>query len=328
MKKNIVRYIALALLFHLVACSFFGTEIIEIPPQKPQIAIFAEIFNDKELNQSIILSRTRNLNEKIFWNVNKGDTIYFPQSSGYFINYIEFDSVLGARIKLTSNNLDVANFKQNDPFYKSFYESNIAALQEGSKCTLQVSAPNFDTIFGEQFVPKSAKLMNAKFTRNSFKSFKTGTLSELSLEFENHPNSVNYYAIDIYIKKTNRNDYYYFKPKLIKIDPNADTPEFLNSKNFNSKRYIWRIGIDLDGDFINNPNGDPNKPIPIDIVNIGIRFRSTNKDFNEYSKYRETVNNATDNLFGEPITPFSNIKNGVGIFIVSGKPDTMSVSIR
>jgi Domain of unknown function (DUF4249) len=327
MKNKIIKYFNVFIIVTHFSCSFFNDSIVEIPQEKSKIAVFAEIFNDEELPQTVILSRTRNLNEKIFWALNKGDTIFNLQG-GYSINYIEFDSVVGAKIKLTSDNLDVGTFNQTDPFYKAVYETNIKGLKVGNACKLQVSAPNFDTIFAEQTVPKSVKLYKAYFKRNSFKTLKTGTVSELFLEFDNNPTLINYYAIDIYIKKSFKGDYYYFKPKLIKLDPNADTPEFLSSKNFSTQRYTWRIGVDLDSDFINNPGGDPNKPIPSDIVNVGLRFRSTSKDFNEYAKYRETINNATDNIFGEPITPFSNIKNGYGVFIVSGKPDTLSVSIR
>jgi Domain of unknown function (DUF4249) len=326
MKKILIKYFNILMVFNLFSCSFFGEDIVEIPPQKSRIAMFAELFNDEESPQAVILSRTRNINETIFWSTAKGDTIF--TQFGFGINTIDFDSVSGAKIKLTSNNKTVGTFVQTDPFYKSFYESKIERLEAGDNCKLQVSAPNFDTVFAEQTVPKSIKLVKAYFKRNSFKSPQTGTVSELFIEFDNDPATINYYAADIYIRKTNRNDYLYVEPKLIKLDINATTPKFLSSKNFNTKRYVWRIGIDLDNDYNLTIDGILNKPIPKEIINLVVRFRSTSKDFNEYAKNLEAVKSARDNLFGEPITPFTNIKNGYGVFIVSGKADTVSVSLR
>ncbi len=327
MKKILAKYLNFFVVCNLFSCSFLGEDTVNIPPQKSRIAIFAELFNDEELDQLVILSRTRNLNEPIVWSTAKGDTI-FNQNGGYTINFIDFDSVLGAKIKLTSDNKDVAIFVQVDPFYKSVYGSKIERLETGSNCKLQVSAPDFDTVFAEQIVPKSVKLVKAYFKRNSFKSLQTGTLSELFLEFDNDPSAINYYAADVFVRQTNRSDYYYTEAKLIKLDQNADTPKFLSSKNFNTKRYVWRIGIDIDNDYNLAIDGIRNKPIPNNIINLAVRFRSTSKDFNEYAKNLEAVKSAKDNLFGEPITPFTNIKNGYGVFIVSGKADTMSVSLR
>ncbi len=328
MKKILIKYLCVLVISNLFSCSFLGEDIVEIPPQKSRIAMFAELFNDEESPQIVILSRTRNLNETIVWDTRKGDSVANLPGGSYYINPIDFDSVAGAKIKLTSNNKDVATFIQPDPFFKGIYESKMDRLEAGVSCKFQVSASNFDTVFAEQVVPKSVKLVNAYFKRNSFKSLQTGTVSELFLEFDNDPTTINYYVVDIAVKATSKNDYFYFVPKLIKLDPNADTPTFLSSKNFNIKRYIWRVGIDLNNDFAVYPDGDPSKPLPKEIINLGVRFRSTSKDFNEYAKNLEAVKSAKDNIFGEPITPFTNIKNGYGVFIISGKADTMSVSLR
>ena len=211
--------------------------------------MFAELFNDEESPQLVILSRTRNLNETIVWDTRKGDSVANLPGGSYYINPIDFDSVAGAKIKLTSNSKGVATFIQPDSFFKGIYESKIERLEAGASCKFQVSAPNFDTVFAEQTVPKSVKLFRAYFKRNSFKSPQTGTLSELFLEFDNDPATVNYYVADIYIRVANRNDYYYIEPKLIKLDVNTNSTKFLSSENFSTKRYIWRIGIDLDNDF-------------------------------------------------------------------------------
>jgi Domain of unknown function (DUF4249) len=328
MKKISIKYLSVLIVFNLFSCSFLGEEIIEIPPQKSRIAMFAELFNDEESPQLVILSRTRNLNETIFWDAKKGDSIRTTSAGSFYINSIDFDSVAGSKIKLTSNGRNVATFIQTDLAFKGIFESKIERLEAGANCKMQISAPNFDTVFAEQTVPKSVKLAKAYFKRNSFKSPQTGTLSELYLEFDNDAATSNYYVADVFVKLTDGNDFYYIEPRLIKLDVNASATKFLSSENFNTKRYVWRIGIDLDNDFRIYATGGSREAIPKNVINLVVKFRSTSKDFNEYAKNLEAVKSAKDNLFGEPITPFTNIKNGYGVFIVSGKADTVSVSLR
>ena len=326
MKNNKAKYVIAIMLLNLLSCSFLNTEVVEISPQKSKIAVFCEILNDEKWTQTIVLSRTRNIGQTFSWDFGGGDTL-FVGGNGAIINTcfianrcLEFDTVRGAKIKLLSNNIQVANFIQTDPYFKAFYSADSVRLKDGNKCQLQVSAPDFDTIFSEQSVPKTVKLVSAKFRRNSFQAPKSGLLNELVLEFDNDPSITNYYAVDIYIKKLTQNDYFYQRPNLVKIDPNSDTPQFISSKNFKANRYTWRIGVDL--------GIEASKPIPNDFLNMTIMFRSTSKDFNEYAKNLEVTKNAGDNLFGEPITPYTNIKNGYGVFVVSGKPDTLSIPIR
>lgn len=323
MKNNSIKYVNIIVILSLFSCGFFNEEIIEVSPQKSKIVIFAEIVSDSQWSQAIVLSRTRNLNQKFDFDFTYGDTIFVRPNGTAVLNtfpIILLDTVKGAKIKLSSQNMEVANFKQTDPFAKSFYEISNLNLREGELCKLQISAPDFDTVFAEQYVPESAKLSKVLFTRNSYQSIQSGTLSELILEFNNNTSTMNYYTVDIYIKKKEKGDFIYVRPNIIKIDPNADTPLFLNSNNFKGNRYAWRIGVDL--------GIETNKSIPTDFVDLLVVFRSTSKDYNEYAKNLEATKNANNNLFSEPITPFSNIKNGYGVFIVSGKPDTISVPIR
>jgi hypothetical protein len=328
MKKILIKYVGVLIVFNLFSCSFLGEDIVEIPPQKSRIAMFAELFNDEADPQLVILSRTRNLNQTIFWDSKKGDSVISIPGGSLYINPIDFDSVAGAKIKLTSNGRDVATFTQPDLAFKGIFGSKIERLEAGANCKIQIAAPNFDTVFAEQTVPKSVKLAKAYFKRNSFKSLQTGMISELFLEFDNDPATVNYYVADFFLKLADRNDFYYIEPRLIKLDLNASTTTFLSSENFNTKRYVWRIGIDLDNDFRIYAAGGSREAIPKNVINLVVKFRSTSKDFSEYAKNLEAVKNAKDNIFGEPITPFSNIKNGYGVFIVSGKADTISVSLR
>jgi Domain of unknown function (DUF4249) len=325
MKKNIVKYIALTSLLNFVSCGSFNGDIVKIEPQKSQIVVFAEVFNDEKWNQAIVLSRTRNFNQVFDFDFTYGDTVYVrPDSSVIYNNFFPpllLDTVKGAKIKLFSDSKVAADFTQTDPFLKSFYRISNLNLGTGSLCKLQISAPDFDTIFAEQSIPKSVKLLKASFIRNSYQSQKNGILSEVILDFDNDPSIINYYTVDIYIKKYGQAGFSYIKPNTIKIDLNADTPQFLSSKNFNSNRYSWRIGVDLGLEKINYP-------IPNDYVDMLIIFRSTSRDYIEYAKNLEATKNAGDNLFGEPITPYSNIKNGFGVFVVSGKPDSISLSIR
>jgi Domain of unknown function (DUF4249) len=249
--------------------------------------------------------------------------VYVRPDGKVIYNYfpVLLDTVKGAKIKLLSDNKEVANFQQTDPYLKSFYKISNLNLGTSTFCKLQISAPDYDTIYAEQPIPKSIKLEKASFQRNSYQSQKNGILSEIILDFDNNLKEINYYTVDIYIKKKEQAGYSFIRPNTIKIDPNSDTPQFISSKNFISSRYTWRIGVDLGLENIYSP-------IPDNYVNLLVIFRSTGRDYNEYAKNLEATKNANDNLFGEPITPFTNIKNGVGIFVVSGKPDTMSVSLR
>jgi Domain of unknown function (DUF4249) len=323
-----MKFINLILLIFLInSCDFTNYETIEIEPQKSQIVTFCEIYNDPNWdNQLVILSRTRNLNNTFKWDFGAGDTIFKSPDTIILNNCnilpdcINFDTVKGAKLQLWSNQKKIIDFKQIDPFFKNVYSKDSIKLKENEKYQLIISAPDFDTVTSEQQVPKTVKLINARFSRNSYQSPKNGTLNELVLQFDNDLSTENYYAVDVSLRKKTPNDVLYVKTNLIKIDANATTAGLLSSRNFNQKLYEWHIGIDL--------GIEADKPIPQDFINLKIKFRSTGKAFNEYSKNLEAANNAKDNLFGEPITPFSNMKGGFGVFIISGAPDTLTVSIR
>ena len=271
------------LLINFVSCSFFNTEVIEIEPQKSKIVVFCEIFNDESWFQTVVLSRTRNIGQAFRWDFDLDDTIGVGPNGAILNNgSIRFDTVNGAKIKLISDGMELTKFKQLDKFIKSFYSADSILLKEGSKCQLSVSSPDFDTIFSEQIVPKTVKLVSAKFKKNGFQSLKSGVLNLLELEFSNDPTTLNYYTVDVYSKILTSNDYYFQKTKTIKIDPNADTPEFISSKNFKASRYVWQIGVDFQDAF-----GDQT---PKYVQNIAIKFRSTSKEFTEYAKNREVIN--------------------------------------
>jgi hypothetical protein len=322
-----MKIIYFFLILFISSCDFSNYETIELEQKKSQIVTFCEIYNDPKWdNQLVILSRTRNVNNTFKWDFASGDTIFksidtiIRNNCNILPDCINFDTVKGAKLQLWENENRIVDFQQIDPFLKNVYSTNNIGIRENKVYQLKISAPDFDAVTSEQRVPKTVKLLSARFSRNSYQSTNNGTLNELILQFENDLSTENYYAVDVSLRKKSNKTIDFAKVKLIKIDPNATTARIIGSKNFNQKRYEWRIGVDLEL--------NPNSSIPPDFVDLKIKFRSTSKAFNDYITNVEAPVIVKDNIFAEPITPFTNIKNGFGVFVISGAPDTLTIPIR
>ncbi len=323
MKQKFVTVITASVVVFFMQCYKFD-EIVQIPSQPKKLVLFSEMFAGEDGFQYAIISRTRDLNQKIVWDFKQNDIIFKNKDTVVRnnVDFLEFDTVRGAKVVFQKNGEQERVFNQEDPFLKVFYTDYNLKLKGGDVCTLKVSAPGYETISAVQKVPNTVKLLSAKFVRNGYTSQNTGTLSVIELTFQDPPGEENFYYFDTaeLIKKDNLNQGTRFRGELfVKIDPNATTRRFINDRLFDGKLYKWRIGVSFQ---------TANQELPDEYEGYIIRFRSTVRDYEKYNQIIEARAASADNPFSEPITPFSNVSNGLGLFVVSGQADTVSVKFK
>jgi len=320
---------------------------LPIPSQKSKIVAYCEVTRDTLPTQWAIISRTTNLGA-IIWDFKKGDTLIYPfDTTFYFINHgdtvghvtqqypaivndgtNDYDYVKGAKAELfeaVGHKLYAEFYPsgflygQSTP-YKNFMWADSISPEEGKAYTLQISAPGYDTITSTQTAPRNVFLDRARFIKNGYSSATTGTLDVVELTFQDPSlGQANYYAANVFVH-TN----VLFNGSLIpslqqasltKIDPNATNERVISDMNFVGQQYVWRIGINLFGQ-------------DTGIVDLHVQFQSTTKDYNTYVQAQDAAQKASGDPFAEPITPFTNFKNGLGLFVITGKLDSLAIPIR
>jgi Domain of unknown function (DUF4249) len=328
------RFAVLCFFTFWQSCGFQQLEPIEIPPQPSRIVAFCELFNDPAREQFAVLSRTRNIGGPVDYDVQPGDTIFASPDRVVINPDLFFDYVPGATVELLKADTPVKTFWSADAFLKNFFVADTIPFISGQPYTLRVQAPGFETITATQTAPASVSLIGAKYSRNTFQAPGIGQSDEVILTFQDPPGVGNVYAVDIlqeervlrsiFVKGTWQQYYENFwrLTETIQIDNNAVNARFLTDRLMDGQRYEWRIGVRLAYLL------DPNKPIPDQYLKLFVRFRTTSEDYVQYQRSIEAARTALDNPFAEPVAPFSNFNNGIGIFVISGKPDTLSLRLR
>jgi hypothetical protein len=165
------------------------------------------------------------------------------------------------------------------------------------KYTLQVSAPNYETIFSTQTLPKSTPILEASLDDNSLK-----------IQFQDDPDKRNFYLLQLmYFQEGNWYDYY--------LEP------------FGSTAY-WSItrqsGIIFNDDTF---NGNLHEVIAdyYGSASSGTLFKvklySITEDYYRFDRSLSLSQDADGNPFSEPVILHRNIENGYGIFAMLNKSE-------
>ena len=146
--KNISIVVVLIVLSNL-ACGFKTIENFDIEPQKSKLVVFCELFNDSTSSQSLVISRTRNVNQPFKWDITYGDTLYSNGRNAVISCYngpcIELDTVSGGQVKLQSIS-NPNNVFRKDPILKFLFTNDHLRFNVGEQYTLRITAPDFDPI--------------------------------------------------------------------------------------------------------------------------------------------------------------------------------------
>ncbi len=318
--KSLV-FVLSSVLFY--SCSFATEKNIDVAPGEKVLAVYFELFNDANATQSATISRTRNIGEVYKNDVNYGDTIYKSKDTT-IINqrYGSFDSVMGARVRLIKNGQTVKSFTQN-LYNKGFFNADNIALTEGETYSFEVSAPNFTTATASQTVPRSVKLTKAVFSKNTYQSKDNGTQNEIVLDFNDPAGEENFYGIDVFST--------YQQPKFSQgYFAGVETIQYLSYRasltdvGFDGKAYTYRVPLyysdyyqDTSAITANNPHSR--------FLSYFVKFRTISKDVEKYQSSVRANTSAVGDPFREPTTTFTNFDNGLGLFTISGKADTLTI---
>lgn len=212
-----------------------------------------------------------------------------------------------------------ANPDNNISDHVSFQSSQILQAGPGEMLSLEVSHERFESVSSSVEVPKSPKLISAKYTRNSGKDLEGYDIDELILEIEDLDPDENYYQVrafqlivDSFVHQVPGQDtivYVYHRSAVYLqedgLTTRGGTNRFIlfDDGSFNGKTGKIRI----QGSYYNPNESDPE---------ITVELAAISRDRFLYSLSVTRAANNAGNPFVEPDNVHTNISNGYGIFSI------------
>lgn len=312
----------------MVQCSFQPEELIELPLNNPELAVYADLSNDNGFSAYVV--RKRQPNEPIEWDVNFNDTIvdiktnkkvYTMYSGEYNVGRaILFDFVKDAKVIILEEGKFLAELKP-EFFPFPHYVNYDYQLKAGKKYQIEVTASKYPKVTGEQIALSEIKADNIEFKKNSYQSNNNGLLSEIIIQFKDPVGEPNSYLTLATLIKTNRKNgkIDFQKIPLYKTDPTSTTNNIISDRSFEGEKYSWRLGANVEPYLVDTIGVD---------IQLDVDFFPINNDLEKFFRTLEFKDANFDNPFVEPVTPFYNVKGGLGIFSTSGKYTTKNFIIK
>lgn len=291
MKNLYILLLLVSLLFSSCGEDFFeSTVTIDIPDHTPTLAVSC-LVNEGTNFIEVFVSHSQSKNE---------------QSA--------IDTIRDAEVKLLKGNDVISNFIF-EPItlrYLSFIDST--ALTPGSQIRIEVTHPDYESVFAEQVIPQKASIDNFEFTPEGTFSPDGEKLDEFKIEFTDIADQDNYYAVEIlevekYFDGRDTivyNEYFYL-----------ETNDPLVTNGFHPQLYFDGVPMITDASF-------PNKKYTLILSaypefheegdEFIIRLRSLSRERYLYLLSLNSYDRSIDNPFAEPVTVFGNIENGNGFF--------------
>lgn len=223
------------------------------------------------------------------------DTIYAELSSS--IPYFDEENtnttapkVENGRIKiLKGNNTYQMKYDSAEKVY-FLPTANTLDIKAGQTYQIQATAKGFKKVEGECTVPYAAP-QNLSVERQE----KNNELITLAFEFTDIPNEDNYYRMVLYEYTT--------------YSSNDSTWKFNNWYWISGNRINLLSDINKDGTILR-----ARAEVPVYSVSKKIRIILLSVD-EHYYNYHDKINQSYySNPFSEPVIPYTNIKNGLGVF--------------
>lgn len=332
--KSYIIFFAMGLyLFSFAGCTNFSRDKdIALPDNAPKTMVLqADLPSDSPDNEFCFLTRTNRIGQYIKFDFNVGAILYRDtlNPANNIINGVTdrdlsyaYDTVTGAKMSLFRNDSFIGDIKRDITEPSGIYKTddNLKPLTEGATYTIKVTAPSFKTIEAAQKVPNYIPAKNVYITKDSYIKAGGQKLSELFIEFDDPPNSEDYYAVSIVVQDTFGNFYARSRANddVFAIDPLASSAFTINDRGFNGQKYTWRIGISGVGIKLYNNN----------LRGLYVNFRAVSKEFEQYRRATELIQKLQENPYVEPYTVFTNVKNGYGLFNISGKATRVYLTLK
>lgn len=328
MKSLIIKLLLISIIFSWLHCAFQSNELIEIPNPKTELAIYADLSNDNGFSAYVLKKRLPN--EAIEWDVNFDDSIIdlktnksvFDMNQGsYSIGaHNLFDYIKDVQVNIYEEGKFLTELK---PEFKPMphYTNYNNVLKAGKKYQIEITASGYPTVTSEQTAVSNVKPENIVYKKNTYQSKDNGLLSEIVITFKDPENEQNSYLTfaSLIINNKKNGEISFKKIPIFKTDPTSTTNNIISDKSFNGKLFTWRLGADVES-FLKDTIG---KDIQLDVS-----FFPINNDLEKYYRTLEARGNNRSNVLSEPVSPYSNVKGGVGIFGITGRYETNNFIIK
>jgi Domain of unknown function (DUF4249) len=329
MQKSLI--ITIIVFFLSQGCGFEFKETITLPDNEPELAVYADLSNENGFSVYVVKKRVPN--EVISWDFNNGDSVVDLATNKVvfvapFSGYIKSVSLLNPFYDVVKN-VKVEVFEEGKflvelkPEYKPLphYVNYDKVLKPGKKYQLEISAPNYPKVTGEQIATSDIIPRTITFIKDGYRNVDNGLLSEIIVDIDDPIDEQNSYLLSCVVQKTDRKTgkLQFNQVPIYKIDPTSTTNNIISDISFNGKSFKWRLGANVDAVLKDTIDKD---------LALGITFFPINQDLEKYYRTLEAKENNYSNALSEPITPFSNLKGGVGIFSTTGKYTTKNFIIK
>ena len=230
-------------------------------------------------------------------------------------------------MRVDFNNQDFINIFEDGPFLAAdeskpiYYYTYNDFPQPGSTYSIEVTHPNFETVYAQTKVPNEIQLAELEIVDNSDQS--EDYSSTLNLSFFDDPNTNNYYRINLYRNTQYEDESGDIVRKEYPLELFSNDPSFSQGIPWDGYSFSGRRVFFSDDLF----NGTQ-KEISFDFdYKIGEEIKDTiflqltsfsEEAFNFYNSMENNNDRFFSEIGTEPVPIFTNVENGAGIF-ASGK---------
>lgn len=270
---------------------------IDLPEHTPMLSVSAEM-SEVDTLLKIYLTRT--------WpTVEQPDTI----------------EVMDATVRLFKDGSLHREFEQDQ--LSRFYQAIGNAFdQDGATYRLEISAPDFETVFAEQKLPSIVELTDIKYSFQSGVTPDGNKADELSFEFQDPPTEEDYYGftgslvisgLDTFLMDSFHYSYdLYLESYDPLLESGANDMLLFSDASFNGKKVKFTTYCNC-----SNYGGQPGSKIVAQLTHI-------TREKYLFLRSLQQFYNADGNPFAEPVNVQGNIEGGVGLFSLESV-DTMQV---
>lgn len=242
--------------------------------------------------------------------VGVGDSIFVyvnlseSKSSGYNLDtgFIVLDTAIITIIDALGNTVEF-----EETYWKGGEYRGFELLENRGEVNIKIETDDYGTATATAFIPIKT-VIDTVFYKDSTTIFNDEYYGEIRLKFQDNPNAVNYYAVELFEYLDFRNTWEIRSPSRLTSDNlilfNNFGTIFFNDETINGQNYTLKLAYD-DGRFRSWKSNETRLKVILYTI-----------DF-PYFKYTQDLVKAfsnQDNPFAEPTIIYSNINNGIGIF--------------
>lgn len=240
------------------------------------------------------------LNDSVFVYINLSQS----KSSGDNLDtgFVVLDTAIVTMTDALGNTIEFEEDNWELGKYKAFQ-----LVQNQGVIEIEVETQDYGTATATAMIP-SKTVIDTVFYEDSVSIFNDEHYGEIRLNFQDNPNEVNYYAVELLEYWDSRASWEIRSPSSRTSDNlilfNHFGKVFFNDETINGQNFTLNLAYDS---YSLNNWKIQNTPLKIVLYTIDFPYFEYTKDLNKAFQTQ-------DNPFSEPVIIYSNIENGVGIF--------------